>query len=128
VPGGSGQLLPTLRHASGPDKIQLRRRPPGQSKILVVCQGFSELLGGPLAHLPRTAPYKVAPLPPAPSGAPSWTVSTVTGLASAGLLGRMLALPFALSVAPIRTMVLARHYVGWDDSPRPQTLHGPRRR
>jgi hypothetical protein len=34
----------TLRHAGGPGKLQSRPSPPGQSKILVVCQGFSELI------------------------------------------------------------------------------------
>ena len=46
LPGGSGQLLPTLRHASRQGKTHRKRRPPGQSMILVIFQGFSELFGG----------------------------------------------------------------------------------
>jgi len=30
LPGGSGQLSPTLRHAGGPGKQPRTRRPPGQ--------------------------------------------------------------------------------------------------
>ena len=45
LPGGSGQLLPTLRHTGRQGKLQVRPSPLGQSKILVMVQGFSELLG-----------------------------------------------------------------------------------
>ena len=44
LPGGSGQTLPTLRHAGGRDKLQSRPSPPGQPKVLVLFQGFSESL------------------------------------------------------------------------------------
>jgi len=36
----------TLRPTGGRFKQPLKASPPGQSHILVVCQGFSELLGG----------------------------------------------------------------------------------
>jgi len=47
-PGGSSI---TLLQASRRFKPQVKRRPPGQSKILVIVQGFSELLGSPWRHL-----------------------------------------------------------------------------
>ena len=45
LPGGSGQSFPPLRHTGGQDKQPRGPSPPGQSKILVIFQGFSELLG-----------------------------------------------------------------------------------
>ena len=54
LPGGSRQLCLTLRHAGGPSKPPRWPSPPGQSKILVVSQGFSELLGG--SQLARAGP------------------------------------------------------------------------
>ncbi len=65
LPGGSGLILPTLRHASGPGKLQSTPSPPAEGPrrssrgvsrrpfvpdvltgILVDFQGFSELSGG----------------------------------------------------------------------------------
>jgi len=45
LPGGSGRLLLTLRHAERPGKLQLPPSPPGQPQVLAFVQGFSELLG-----------------------------------------------------------------------------------
>jgi hypothetical protein len=67
------------------------------------------VLGGASARAPRSGAHVFAPCSPAPSAAPGWTVSTGTGLARAVFLGRMLALPFAFSVAPNQPMVLARY-------------------
>ncbi len=47
---------------------------------------FIWLLGGLLARTPRSEAYNVAARSPSPSAAPSWTVSTVTALASAAFL------------------------------------------
>ena len=46
-PAEAGGLTRIVRPASGPSKRPRKRRPPGQSKILVISQGFSELLGSP---------------------------------------------------------------------------------
>ena len=45
-PAEAGTRSPTLRHTGGQSKPHLRPSSPGQSKILVFFQGFSELLGG----------------------------------------------------------------------------------
>jgi hypothetical protein len=45
-PAEAGGSSPTLRHARGQGKLQLSARQPGQSKILVLFQGCSELFGG----------------------------------------------------------------------------------
>jgi hypothetical protein len=56
LPGGSRQLLPTLRLVGRQDKKRVSPSPPGQSKILVISQGFSELLG--CSH---SAPLTICP-------------------------------------------------------------------
>ena len=45
-PAEAGGTIRILRMAGGQDKHHRRPSPPGQSMILVTCQGFSELLGG----------------------------------------------------------------------------------
>jgi len=45
-PAEAGGRCRNVRPAGGPGKPPRKRRPPGQSKILVIFQGFSELLGG----------------------------------------------------------------------------------
>ena len=44
LPGRSGLLPLTLRLDGGRDKKHLRRRPPGQPQVLVIVQGFTELI------------------------------------------------------------------------------------
>ena len=62
LPGGSGHPLTTLRRDCRRFKRQLRRRPPGQSKILVILQGFSELLGRPWVQAGMRRPRHSSPL------------------------------------------------------------------
>ena len=60
LPGGSGQLLPTLRHTGGADKYPRRPSPPAQPQVLVPSQGFSELLG---RHESASPSYQTAYAP-----------------------------------------------------------------
>jgi len=45
-PAEAGRPCRTVRLAGRPGKIQSSPSPPGQPKVLVISQGFSELLGG----------------------------------------------------------------------------------
>ena len=63
-----GRLTRIVRLASGQGKQPRKHRPPGQSKILVIFQGFSELLGGvetcmhPVLGLAGYSPTATVPL------------------------------------------------------------------
>ncbi len=55
-PAEAGRPTRILRLAGRPGKPPRRPSPPGQSKILVISQGFSELLGRATRALIRAGP------------------------------------------------------------------------
>ena len=61
LPGGSGNGSPILAHSGGQVTLQLSARQPGQPKVLVSFQGFSDLLGGrrTLGRTRRLLPLEV---------------------------------------------------------------------